>query len=34
MKHIQNNQKYIGKPIPAYDFKNLQKNLLPNVFDF
>ena len=25
MKHIQNNQKSIGKPIPASDFKNIKK---------
>jgi hypothetical protein len=41
MKHIQNNQKSIGKSIPM-DFKNLKKKirepevsrLLPNVCDF
>jgi hypothetical protein len=25
MKHIQNNQKSIGKPIPAYGFSKSQK---------
>jgi hypothetical protein len=42
MKHIQNNQKSIGKSIPAYGLKNLKKKicetkvarLLPKVSDF
>jgi hypothetical protein len=37
MKHIQNDQKSIGKSMPAYGFKNLKKkipSLLPNVCDF
>ncbi len=42
MKHIQNNQKSIGKSTPAYGFKNLKKiirgptvmRLLLNVWDF
>ncbi len=42
MKHIQNNQKSLGKSIPAYGFLKFKKKirepkvsrLLPNVCDF
>jgi hypothetical protein len=42
MKHIQNNQKYIGNPYQPMDIKNLKKKirepkvsrLFPNVCDF
>jgi hypothetical protein len=42
MKHIQNNQKSIGKSIPAYGFKKISRKirkpnvlrLMPNVGDF
>jgi hypothetical protein len=35
MKHIQNNQKSVGKSMPAYEFENSQeKNLRTKSRDF